>query len=118
MCAGPNPLFAMHCGAKGRKGRCSSQVIINKWIKKRSRRDGSYRGHIRGGFIWRTLRNSSATCMMILHNAQLVRRAGEDAEGNYDAAKREYEIVLKLQSGNTPAKGSLRKLGLKVVERR
>jgi hypothetical protein len=49
-------------------------------------------------------------------HAQLVRRAGEDAEGNYDAAKREYEIVLKLQSGNTPAKGSLRKLGLKISE--
>ena len=49
----------------------SSQVIVNKWIKKHSRRDESYRGNIGGGFSWRTLRNSTATCMMILHIAHM-----------------------------------------------
>lgn len=50
---------------------------------------------------------------------QLVRRADSDAgAGNYEAAKREYEIVLKLQPGNPAAKEGLRKLGLKISERR
>jgi hypothetical protein len=50
---------------------------------------------------------------------QLVRRADSDAgAGNYEAAKREYEIVLKLQPGNPEAKEGLRKLGLKIGERR
>jgi hypothetical protein len=40
---------------------------------------------------------------------QLVRRADEDVgAGNYDAAKRECEIVLKLQSGNTSKLCSVR----------
>jgi len=50
---------------------------------------------------------------------QLLRRAEEDAgAGNYDAAKREYEIVLKLQPGNSTAREGLRKLGLKIGGRR
>jgi hypothetical protein len=50
---------------------------------------------------------------------QLVRKAEKDAgAGNYDSAKREYEIVLKLQPGNTAAKEGLRKLSLKISERR
>lgn len=56
---------------EGRKRRCSFQVIVNKWIKNRSCRDGSYRGHIRGGLIWRTLMSPTATCMMILHIAHM-----------------------------------------------
>jgi hypothetical protein len=50
---------------------------------------------------------------------QLVRKAEEDAgAGNCDRAKQEYEIVLKLQPGNTSAKDGLRKLSLKMSERR
>jgi len=48
-------------------------------------------------------------------HSQLVSRAGV---GNYDAAKREYEIVLEHQSGTIPAKDSLHKLGLKISEHR
>ena len=47
--------------------------------------------------------------------AQLISRAGV---GNYDAAKREYEIVLEHRSGNISAKDSLRKLWLKIGEHR
>ena len=36
--------------------------------------------------------------------------------GNYDAAKREYEIVLEHQSSIIPAKDSVPKLGLKIGE--
>jgi hypothetical protein len=50
---------------------------------------------------------------------QLVRKAEEDAgAGNYEAARREYEIVLKLQPGNISAKEGLQKLSLKINERR
>jgi len=50
---------------------------------------------------------------------QLLRRAEEDAgAGSYDNAKREYEIVLKLQPGNSAAKEGLRKLGMKIGGRR
>jgi hypothetical protein len=50
---------------------------------------------------------------------QLIRRADEDAgAGHYDASKREYEIVLKLQPNNTAAKEGLHKLSLKISERR
>ena len=49
---------------------------------------------------------------------QLLRRAGDDAgAGNYDDAKREYEIVQKLQPGNAAAREGLRKLKLKMGER-
>jgi outer membrane biosynthesis protein TonB len=50
---------------------------------------------------------------------QLLRRAEEDAgAGNYDDAKREYGIVLKLQPGNSTAQEGLRKLGMKIGGRR
>lgn len=50
---------------------------------------------------------------------QLLHRAEEDAgAGNYDDAKREYEIVLKLQPGNSAAQGGMRKLALKIGGRR
>jgi hypothetical protein len=55
--------------------------------------------------------------MMILAyrpHAQVVSRVG--GVGNYDAAKRKCEILLKLQSAHIPAKDSLRKLGLKISE--
>jgi hypothetical protein len=50
---------------------------------------------------------------------QLIRKAEDDAgAGDYDAAKREYGIVLKLQPNNTAAKEGLYKLSLKVSEHR
>lgn len=50
---------------------------------------------------------------------QLLRKAEEDAgAGKYDDAKREYEIVLKLQPGNSAAQGGLRKLGMKTGAQR
>jgi hypothetical protein len=50
---------------------------------------------------------------------QLLHRAEEDAgAGNYDDAKREYEIVLKLQPANSAAKEGLRKLGMKTGKSR
>lgn len=50
---------------------------------------------------------------------QLLRKAEEDAgAGNYGSAKREYEIALKLQPGNTTARDGLRKLALKINEHR
>ena len=49
---------------------------------------------------------------------QLLRRAEADAgAGNYDAAKREYQIILALQPGNAEAKEGLRKLNLKMGQR-
>jgi hypothetical protein len=49
---------------------------------------------------------------------QLLRKAEEDAgAGNFDDAKREYDIVLKLQPGNTTAVAGLRKLAMKIAER-
>jgi multidrug efflux pump subunit AcrB len=50
---------------------------------------------------------------------QLLHRAEGDAgAGKYDDAKREYEIVLKLQPGNSTAQEGLRKLGMKIGGRR
>ncbi len=50
---------------------------------------------------------------------QLLHRAETDAgAGKYDDAKWEYEIVLKLQPGNSAAKEGLRKLAMKIGERR
>ncbi len=50
---------------------------------------------------------------------QLLRRAEDDAgAGHYEEAKREYEIILKLQPGNPIAKEGLRKLSLKIGQQR
>ena len=50
---------------------------------------------------------------------QLLNKAERDAgAGNYDGAKREYEIVLKLQPGNAAAREGLHKLNLKIGESR
>jgi len=49
---------------------------------------------------------------------QLLHRAEEDAgAGNYDDARREYEIVRKLQPGNSAAQEGLRKLAMKTGEK-
>jgi hypothetical protein len=50
---------------------------------------------------------------------QLLHKAEEDAgAGNYGNAKMEYEIILKLQPGNSAAREGLRKLAMKIEESR
>ena len=95
MCAGPNPLFAMHCGAKE-----ENAVLVPKPLKINGSRSVHAELGVTGVTFAEvssggTLRNSTATCMMILHIAHMPSSYAELGEGNYDAAKREYEIVLE-----------------------